>query len=322
MLSRVVGPGVLPPCEVAARLREGDRPQLRWRCAAGRGIAPATPRRRPLHRWRDRVDRVRSTRADRGRQRLRVLQRLDAMPGGASEKEVMAWAWERAAALVNHSSVSSSSVPSDSQGGFKTPREGQRRRDSRRVQRRPDGTRPHPGARPRRPSALSVRCVTCVSHASKAASRKSRPPRRGQAQPRVSRHRGGCSRETARGVEVLLEQRPATGLWAGLWQPPTVESATRKLRTLKSLLAELGLPASASRTKPREWVFQTTHREVCFRIWVCPATGDDSHCRTWIAFSSIHEAALSNAHRDVLQAAAAAMPPSDRHQRSPRLASS
>lgn len=251
----------------------------------------------------------------------RVLQRLDAMPGSASEKEVMAWAWERAAALVNQSSVSSSSVPSDSEGA------------SRRRARGSDAATPAAfneglmelGALVCTPAA--PKCLVCPLRDLCLSREQGRveeipAPKARAKRSRVYHDTVVVWRKTARGVEVLLEQRPATGLWAGLWQPPTVESATRKLRTLKSLLAELGLPASASRTKPREWVFQTTHREVCFRMWVCPATGDDSHCRTWIAFSSIHEAALSNAHRDVLQAAAAAMPPSDRHQRSPRLASS
>jgi adenine-specific DNA glycosylase len=107
-------------------------------------------------------------------------------------------------------------------------------------------------------------------------------------------------RKTARGVEVLLEQRPATGLWAGLWQPPAIESTTRKRRTLKSLLAELGLPASASRTKPREWVFQTTHRDVCFRIWTseCECSGDAN--RRWIEVAALHLVGVSNAHRSIV----------------------
>ena len=107
-------------------------------------------------------------------------------------------------------------------------------------------------------------------------------------------------RKTARGVEVLLEQRPATGLWAGLWQPPALESTTRKRRTLKSLLAELGLSASDTRSKPREWVFQTTHRDVCFRVWPLQHAHDASSPRRWCEEAELVGIGFSNAHKEVI----------------------
>lgn len=65
----------------------------------------------------------------------------------------------------------------------------------------------------------------------------------------------------ARG-RVLLEQRPDKGLWAGMWQPPTLEvddSAPGASRPE-------GLPA-----KPvLEFEHQTTHRRVRFVVWLMP----------------------------------------------------
>jgi A/G-specific adenine glycosylase len=65
----------------------------------------------------------------------------------------------------------------------------------------------------------------------------------------------------ARG-RVLLEQRPDKGLWAGMWQPPTVEldgSAPRESRPE-------GLPDEPL----LEFSHQTTHRRVQFLVWLMP----------------------------------------------------
>ena len=266
----------------------------------------------------------------------RVLQRLDARPGSASEKDVIAWAWERAESLVKHSSDS----PSQREGAGGGRRDASKRVDARQPpvirkrSHRTSTTNPPPtpslgegalrhiandddvatpaafneglmelGALVCTPAA--PKCLVCPLRDFCLAREQGRveeipAPKARAKRSRVYHDTVVLWRKTARGVEVLLEQRPATGLWAGLWQPPAIESTTRKRRTLKSLLAELGLPASASRTKPREWVFQTTHRDVCFRVWPLQHAHDASSPRRWCEEAELVGIGFSNAHKEVI----------------------
>lgn len=65
---------------------------------------------------------------------------------------------------------------------------------------------------------------------------------------------------------VLLEQRPAGGLWGGLWQPPSVENQGRTRPEPAALLASLRLPPVALRFVGV--VRRTlTHRNVVMRVW-------------------------------------------------------
>lgn len=67
-----------------------------------------------------------------------------------------------------------------------------------------------------------------------------------------------------RGRRVLLEQRPADGLWASMWQTPTIESA-RPLR-----LAEVRrcLPVAVDKlTRLDAFVHMTTHRRITFHVF-------------------------------------------------------
>ncbi len=63
--------------------------------------------------------------------------------------------------------------------------------------------------------------------------------------------------------KILAEQRPARGLWANLWQAPTLESAERA-PTPRQITAELGV----RKLKPAgHFLFKTTHRDVHFHIY-------------------------------------------------------
>lgn len=68
---------------------------------------------------------------------------------------------------------------------------------------------------------------------------------------------------------VLIEQRPDTGLWAGLWQAPTIETSRSGLASLNRWLRSP--PASASFGGPlqRLTTFQRTlsHRRVDHCVW-------------------------------------------------------
>jgi A/G-specific adenine glycosylase len=230
----------------------------------------------------------------------RVLQRLDAKPGSASDKEVAAWAWERAESLVKQCPNS----PSQREGASSRRAKGT------------DAVTPATfneglmelGALVCTPAA--PKCLVCPLRDLCLAREQGLvdeipAPKARAKRSRVYHDTVVVWRKTARGVEVLLEQRPATGLWAGLWQPPTVESATRTRRTLQSLLTELGLPASAAKSKPREWVFQTTHRDVCFRVWPLQFAHDASSPRRWCEEAELAGVGFSNAHKEVIAIALA-----------------
>lgn len=99
----------------------------------------------------------------------------------------------------------------------------------------------------------------CVARASgrqeELPSPKSRPDRR------VVFHHAVLLRD-ARG-RAWLEQRPANGLWAGMWQCPTVEDPG--VLPAEVVSERLGLGRGPIRLAA-EFVHQTTHREVRFRV--------------------------------------------------------
>jgi len=68
-----------------------------------------------------------------------------------------------------------------------------------------------------------------------------------------------------RGGSILVEQRPAQGLWAGMWQAPTIESDAPLNHA--HLLDRLS-PAVSSLREIGAFVHLTTHREVRVRVFV------------------------------------------------------
>jgi A/G-specific adenine glycosylase len=268
----------------------------------------------------------------------RVLQRLDAKPGSASDKAVAAWAWERAQVLVQHCSYSRSNregagggrrdVRNTGGASIATSTAGLKSQ----LQANPpptpslgEGASRHRAqdAAAATPAAfneglMELGALVCTPAAPKCLVCPLRDlclareqglveeipaPKARARRSRVYHDTVVVWRKSGRGVEVLLEQRPATGLWAGMWQPPTAESATRRRRTLQSLLKELGLPASAAKSKPREWNFQTTHREVCFRVWTLQLAQEGRPPRRWCDEAEIAGVGFSNAHKEVISIA-------------------
>ncbi len=63
---------------------------------------------------------------------------------------------------------------------------------------------------------------------------------------------------------LLLEQRSPSGLWGSMWQPPTVESATKLSHA--SVAKAFGLSSAELHVRDRV-LFQTTHRAVEFHIF-------------------------------------------------------
>lgn len=71
---------------------------------------------------------------------------------------------------------------------------------------------------------------------------------------------------------IWLEQRPARGLWAGLWQPPTVERDSATPPARGSTLEALGLTGLVEVvSKPTRFEMATSHRSVYVRVWMARA---------------------------------------------------
>jgi len=94
---------------------------------------------------------------------------------------------------------------------------------------------------------------------------------------------------------VLLERRGDDGLWAGLWQPPTIESSNGiSARALRNRL-----PMDVTSIEPCEvFEFRTSSRHVTFHVY----RGKTRIRRgRWQPLDRIDEAPMSNAHRKVLR---------------------
>lgn len=102
--------------------------------------------------------------------------------------------------------------------------------------------------------------------------------------------------EDARG-RLLVERRGAGGLWAGLWQAPTLERDDRHCRP-----AELRRALALDRAQRlAEFTHQTTHRIVRFRVWIGTLAGDSPPTRgEWKSPPSVARLALSSPQRRIL----------------------
>ncbi len=102
--------------------------------------------------------------------------------------------------------------------------------------------------------------------------------------------------EDSRG-RLLVERRGPAGLWAGLWQAPTLERDDRHARP-----AELrGALTLASVRRRHEFVHQTTHRIVRFRVWSgSPRAGARRERGEWRSPRAVAGLALSTPQRRIL----------------------
>lgn len=113
---------------------------------------------------------------------------------------------------------------------------------------------------------------------------------------------------------VLLERRPDTGMWAGMWQAPTLEREVDEPpeRSLdakdegrgKAVAGALGLKGlQFASMRPRAFVHQTSHREVHFRVWEAIRMGGGSSSpgvRTWVPSGEMERLGVSNAQKRAL----------------------
>jgi len=94
---------------------------------------------------------------------------------------------------------------------------------------------------------------------------------------------------------VLVEQRPPSGMWAGLWQAPTIERPDRWATASEVKLAVGGVSVRAA----NEFVFQTTHRTVRVRVFRV-STGPRPTRGAFVPLERIIESGVSNLMKRVL----------------------
>lgn len=102
---------------------------------------------------------------------------------------------------------------------------------------------------------------------------------------------------------VLMEQRPGKGLWARLWQCPTIERDDRHAEPeeVRALVRARAVEQTAAFT------FLTTHREVRFVVYRARGAraGDG---RMWIEPGQMPELGIGNAQRWVIESAGVTAP--------------
>ena len=116
-------------------------------------------------------------------------------------------------------------------------------------------------------------------------------PRSGPARPAVHHH----AVLIQRGDRLLLEQRPRAGLWAGLWQVPTVESK----RPLRCGEIRRALPVTVDGLRRLgSFAHHTTHRRITFHVY---AARSRALRGAWHVSDDIDDLPMSNAQRRVLR---------------------
>jgi A/G-specific adenine glycosylase len=201
----------------------------------------------------------------------RVLMRLDARGGAAASPRTTAWLWDRATSMVT-----AARDPAALNEGLMEL-----------------GALVCPAGEPRCPSCpLRSRCAAARQGIAAAI------PALAAASPRrcIVHH----AIVVLRGERVLLVQRGERGLWASMWQVPTVESgAALEPDALNAAAAPIRVTSPVE-----EFTHQTSHRSVQFRV----------HRGTlrirkavagwrWVSASELPSVPLSNPMRRIVLAA-------------------
>lgn len=103
---------------------------------------------------------------------------------------------------------------------------------------------------------------------------------------------------------VLLVQRPAKGLWAGMWQCPTLESpgVIESAALAAFVEREFGLAADLE-APAAQFTHQTSHRRIEFRVWRPGAFRGRVRAARWVCREDLGRFPLSNAQKRVLASA-------------------
>jgi A/G-specific adenine glycosylase len=205
----------------------------------------------------------------------RVLMRIEGKEFAHGGAEALSWSWDRATELVR---VAASGAPGRAPSIFN------------------EGLM-ELGATVCTPSR--PRCGRCPLSALCIARREGSQERIPRPKPAAPRKVLRCSSAVLldpRG-RVLLEQRPAAGMWGALWQAPTLDGARRGICDLAELLDVDQLQRAGSFTH------QTSHREVRFVVWKgrIPARHPARRGRAFVARTDLDSLGLGTAQRRVLE---------------------
>lgn len=120
-----------------------------------------------------------------------------------------------------------------------------------------------------------------------------------------------CVRVTRDDGAVLLEQRPARGLWASMYQPPTVALTIEPAKGITPARAAKLVAIACKCKKVGELEVITSHRVVRFVVFEAQLRGEfpaakqlTSPSRVFVSQAKLREFALSNAAKRVLALAA------------------
>lgn len=142
------------------------------------------------------------------------------------------------------------------------------------------------------------KCDRCPIASRCAFHNNGRLPRRAAARPSIARrplYLSSVIIEDTRG-RVLLQQRPDRGLWASMWQAPTIERDDRHASR-----AEL-INAFALRSARRVGAFDhaTTSRLVRFQVWIAAPRPSVHRSGRWLLRRDLLKIPLSNPQRRIL----------------------
>jgi A/G-specific adenine glycosylase len=211
----------------------------------------------------------------------RVLLRVHGKQGMLNDAVTMKWVWEQASVLVEH-------VPRATRGGVALLNEGLMEL----------------GATVCTPR--QTECDSCPLRAHCVAYRDGLADQIPAPKKATIKRQLFCASllvDDAKG-RVLIERRPTTGLWAGLWQAPTIES--------DEPLAEGEVQKRLGLLRPPEslggFPFATTHRDVVFEVWGVEARGLASNQtkagRLWVSHKELGRFGLSTPQRRILMGSA------------------
>lgn len=201
----------------------------------------------------------------------RILLRLHARPGSARHAADMAWVWARAAALV--------AATRGVRAGSALLNEGLMELGA-------------TVCLPRAPACH--RCPLAPRCRARALGLERQIPTAQPAKAKPVIHCATLLALDTRG-RILVERRGDRGLWAGLWQAPTVERAGRPW-SAASVRAAFGLSAAPARGPAL--AFQTTHRELRFVAWRAPEGARPARLgSTWMTPAAIERLGMSSPQR-------------------------
>lgn len=205
----------------------------------------------------------------------RVLLRVHGRDAASDDKQVQGWLWERAAALA---------AATDSPG---VVNEGMMEL----------------GATVCVPGPALPRCEVCPLNAMCVARREGKQAEIPRPKARARQKNLYCGVVVVRRNDgaLLMEQRPGKGMWAGLWQAPTVESLEKPV-SVGDMAAAVGVRAGLLKPESN-FEHQTTHRRVLFCVWRaevddCAATAVSRGL--WMSAERAAGLGLSNAQRRIL----------------------